>query len=130
MGMKALVIGKRAVDYAVKVRVANKVVDITGAKMSINPFCEIAVEEAIRLKQKKVIKEITVCTVGPSGAKDMLRSALAMGADKAVHFKIDDDKRTDTFVQPINVANIINNYLKENKFDIILMGKQSIDADH
>ncbi|MBG6291609.1 electron transfer flavoprotein subunit beta/FixA family protein, partial [Pseudomonas nitroreducens] len=84
--MKVLVAVKRVVDYNVKVRVKadNSGVDLANVKMSMNPFCEIAVEEAVRLKEKGVASEIVVVSVGPSGAQEQLRTALALGADRAV----------------------------------------------
>ena len=90
--MKALVAVKRVVDYNVKVRVKadNTGVDLTNVKMSINPFCEIAVEEAVRLKEKGVVTEIVVVSVGPTAAQEQIRSAMALGADRGILVQTDD----------------------------------------
>ena len=91
--MRILVGVKRVVDYAVKVRVQNNTVDLSNVKMSLNPFCEIAVEEAVRLKEAKVAEEVVAVSIGPKQCTETLRTALAMGCDRAVH--IQTDKRTD-----------------------------------
>jgi electron transfer flavoprotein beta subunit len=95
--------------------------------MSMNPFCEIAVEEAIRLKEKKVIDEIIAITIGPKASSETLRTALAMGADKGVH--IETEMRTDQDLQPLAVAKLL--HWATNKFtpNFIIMGKQAIDDD-
>ena len=95
--MKVLVGVKRVVDYAVKVRVQNKAVDLANVKMSLNPFCEIAVEEAVRLKEKKVADEVVAVSIGPKQCTETLRTALAMGCDRAIHLQT--DMRTDTELQ-------------------------------
>jgi len=97
--------------------------------MSMNPFCEIAMEEAVRLKEKKFIDEITAVSVGPKASQDVLRTALAMGADKAIHVEIPDTVRTDTQLQPLNVAKILSYITTSYKPNIWLLGKQSIDDD-
>jgi electron transfer flavoprotein beta subunit len=104
--MKAIVGVKRVIDYAVKVRVsADKTgVDLSQVKMSMNPFCEIAVEEAVRLKEKKVINEIIAVSIGPKQAQETLRTALAMGADRAIH--VTTDLRLDQELLPLAVAKI------------------------
>lgn len=91
--MKVLVGVKRVVDYAVKVRVQNKTVDLANVKMSLNPFCEIAVEEAVRLKEAKVASEVVAVSIGPKQCTETLRTALAMGCDRAIH--VQTDMRTD-----------------------------------
>ena len=91
--MKVLVGVKRVVDYAVKVRVQNKTVDLANVKMSLNPFCEIAVEEAVRLKEAKVAGEVVAVSIGPKQCAETLRTALAMGCDRAIH--VQTDLRTD-----------------------------------
>lgn len=130
MSLRALVPIKRVVDYTVKVRVfADKSgVDKNGVKMSINPFCEIALEEAIRLKEKKIVKEITTVTIGSTKAVDILRTALAMGADNAIH--IETENEIDKIVQPVHIAKILQHIVQKTAIDVILMGKQAIDDDY
>jgi electron transfer flavoprotein beta subunit len=127
--MRALVGVKRVVDYAVKVRVkADKSgVDIANVKFSMNPFCEIAVEEGLRLKEKGKIKELIAVSCGPAKASETLRQALAMGADRAIHLKT--DKRLDQEVQPLAVAKLLQKMVEKEKPDIVLLGKQAIDDD-
>lgn len=86
--MKVLVGVKRVVDYAVKVRVQNNTVDLANIKMSLNPFCEIAVEEAVRLKEAKSAEEVVAVSIGPKQCTETLRTALAMGCDRAVHVQV------------------------------------------
>lgn len=88
--MKVLVGVKRVVDYAVKVRVQNNTVDLSNIKMSLNPFCEIAVEEAVRLKEAKSAEEVVAVSIGPKQCTETLRTALAMGCDRAVHILVSD----------------------------------------
>jgi len=122
--MKVLVPIKRVVDYNVKIRVKsdNSGVELANVKMSMNPFDEIAVEEAIRLKESGTISEIIVLSVGPQQSQETIRTALAMGADRGILVK------TDEFVEPLNVAKIIKAISDEEKPEIIL-GKQAIDDD-
>lgn len=124
--MKALVAVKRVVDYNVKVRVkADKTgVDLTNVKMSINPFCEIAVEEAVRLKEKGVVSEIVVVSVGPATAQEQIRSAMALGADRGILVQTDDA------VGPLAVAKILKGIVDQEQPQVILMGKQAIDDDN
>jgi len=124
--MKALVAVKRVVDYNVKVRVkADKTgIDLTNVKMSINPFCEIAVEEAVRLKEKGVITEIVVVSVGPTAAQEQIRSAMALGADRGILVQTDDS------VGPLAVAKILKAIADQEQPQIILLGKQAIDDDN
>ena len=128
--MKLLVPVKRVVDYAVKVRVNAKKtgIELSGVKMSMNPFCEIALEEAVRLKEKKKVKEIVALTIGPKQGLDVLRQALAQGADKGVHLQT--DLRVDKEIQPFMVAQTLQHFVERDKFDMVIMGKQSIDGDY
>lgn len=128
--MRAVVGVKRVIDYAVKVRVSpDKLgVDLGNVKMSMNPFCEIAVEEAVRLKEKKIVKEVIAVSVGPKQATETLRTALAMGADKGIH--IVSDARADQELQPLAIAKIIANLADREKADMVLVGKQAIDGDN
>ena len=91
--------------------------------MSMNPFCEIAVEEAVRLKEKKAVAEVTAVTIGPKACADTLRTALAMGADNALH--IETDMRTDQELQPLAVAKLLAWVTREKKPDLWLLGKQA-----
>lgn len=125
---RVLVAVKRVVDYQQKVRVANNAVVIENIKMSMNPFCEIAVEEAVRMKQAKTTKEVVAVTIGPKQAQETLRSALAMGADRGIH--IMTDKRVDTEVQPLAVAKLLKHIVDQETPDMVLVGKQSIDGDN
>ena len=92
--------------------------------MSINPFCEIAVEEAVRLKEKGIIKHITAISIGDKGSTDILRHSLALGADDAFH--ISTNKAIDTEIQPLAVAKIFKQIIEEHKYDVVLLGKQVI----
>lgn len=124
--MKALVAVKRVVDYNVKVRVKadNTGVDLTNVKMSINPFDEIAVEEAVRLQEAGVVSEIVVVSIGPKEAQEQIRGAMALGADRGVLVET-----TDT-VRPLQVAKILKGVAEAEKADIIILGKQAIDDDN
>ena len=124
--MKVLVAVKRVVDYNVKVRPKSdgSDVDLANVKMSINPFCEIAVEEAVRLKEKGVATEIVAVTVGPQQAQEQLRTALALGADRAILVL------TDTAMEPLGIAKCLKAVCDTESPDIILMGKQAIDGDN
>jgi electron transfer flavoprotein beta subunit len=123
--MKLLVPVKRVIDYNVKPRVKmdGTGVDLTNVKMSMNPFDEIAVEEAIRLKEKGAASEIVVVSVGPQKAQDTLRTALAMGADRAILIQ------TDQEVEPLAVAKLLKAVTDEEQPGIVLLGKQAIDDD-
>ena len=124
--MKVLVAVKRVVDYNVKVRPKSdgSDVDLANVKMSINPFCEIAVEEAVRLKEKGVATEIVAVTVGPQQAQEQLRTALALGADRAILVL------TDAVMEPLGIAKCLKAVCDTESPDIILMGKQAIDGDN
>ena len=123
--MKVLVAAKRVIDYNVKPRVKmdGTGVDLANVKMSMNPFDEIAVEEAIRLKEKGAATEIVVVSIGPAKAQETLRTALAMGADRAILVQTDDD------VEPLAVAKILAKVAEEEQPGLFLLGKQAIDDD-
>ena len=125
--MKALVCVKRVIDYNVKPRVKSdgSGVDLANVKMSMNPFDEIAVEEALRLREKGVITEVVVLSVGPAKAQETLRTALAMGADRAVLVQLDDGVEAE----PLAVAKIVKAVAEEEAADLIITGKQAIDDD-
>lgn len=123
--MKVLVPVKRVIDYNVKVRVKSDQtgVDLANVKMSMNPFDEIAVEEAVRLKEAGVATEIVVISIGPEKAQDQIRQALAMGADRGLLIKTDDE------VEPLGVAKLLKAVCEEEKPALVIMGKQAIDDD-
>ena len=123
--MKALVCVKRVIDYNVKPRVKSdgSGVDLANVKMSMNPFDEIAVEEAIRLKEKGAVSEIVALSIGPQKAQETLRTALAMGADRAILVMTDDE------VEPLAVAKIVKAVAEEEQPGLIITGKQAIDDD-
>jgi electron transfer flavoprotein beta subunit len=123
--MKLLVPVKRVIDYNVKPRVKpdGSGVDLANVKMSMNPFDEIAVEEAIRLKEKKVATEIVAVSIGPAKAQETLRTALAMGADRAILVT------TDQEVEPLGVAKILQKIVAEEAPGLVILGKQAIDDD-
>jgi len=124
--MKLLVPVKRVLDYNVKVRVkADQTgVDLANLKMSMNPFDEIAVEEAVRLKEKGVATEILAVSIGPAQAQDTLRTAMAMGADRALLIQTDED------LQPLAVAKALKALVDQEKPDLVILGKQAIDGDN
>jgi electron transfer flavoprotein beta subunit len=123
--MKILVPVKRVIDYNVKPRVKSDGtgVDLANVKMSMNPFDEIAVEEAIRLKEKGAATEIVAVSVGPAKAQETLRTALAMGADRAILVQTDDE------VEPLAVAKILKAIADEEAPGLVILGKQAIDDD-
>jgi len=125
MIMKILVPVKRVVDYNVKIKVKsdNSGVDLENVKMSMNPFDEIAVEEAVRLKEKKICDEIITISIGSAKSEETLRTALAVGADKGILIETEEE------VQPLEVAKILKEIIKKNNPDLVLMGKQAIDDD-
>jgi len=124
--MKILVPVKRVLDYNVKVRVKSDQsgVDLANVKMSMNPFDEIAVEEATRLKEKGVATEIVAVSIGPAQAKDTLITALTIGADRGILIQTDQD------VEPLAVAKLLKAVAEAEKPDLIIMGKQAIDGDN
>ncbi|MGQ0526750.1 MAG: electron transfer flavoprotein subunit beta/FixA family protein [Alphaproteobacteria bacterium] len=128
--MKILVPIKRVVDFNVKIRVKTDQtgVDLANVKMSINPFCEIAVEEAVRLKEAGKASEIIVLSIGPDKAQEQLRTAMAVGADRGILVKT--DAPTDLGgVEPLAVAKILKAIVDKEKPDLVILGKQSIDDD-
>jgi electron transfer flavoprotein beta subunit len=124
--MKLLVAVKRVIDFNVKPRVKmdGSGVDLANVKMSMNPFDEIAVEESIRLKEKGVATEIVAVSIGPAKAQETLRTALAMGADRAILVQTDEE------VEPLAVAKVLAKIADEEKPDLIVLGKQAIDDDN
>lgn len=123
--MKILVPVKRVIDYNVKVRVKsdNTGVELANVKMSMNPFDEIAVEEALRIKEAGNAEEVIVVSVGPAQAQETLRTALAMGADRAILVKTDDP------VEPLAIAKILKAIVEEENPGLVILGKQAIDND-
>ncbi len=123
--MKVLVPIKRVVDYNVKIRVKadQSGVDLANVKMSMNPFDEIAVEEAVRLKEAGTAEEVIVVSIGPQQAQETIRTALAMGADRGILIKTDDK------VEPLNVAKILKGVVEAEGPELVILGKQAIDDD-
>jgi electron transfer flavoprotein beta subunit len=123
--MKVLVPVKRVIDYNVKVRVKSDQsgVDLANVKMSMNPFDEISVEEAVRMKEAGTVTEIVVVSVGPQQAQETIRTALAMGADRGILIK------TDETVEPLGVAKLLVKVVGEESPDMVILGKQAIDDD-
>lgn len=124
--VKIVVAIKRVVDPDVRVRpfADGSGMDIANARMVINPFCEIAVEEAVRLKERGLATEILVVSVGPHAVQEQLRSALALGADRAIHIN------TDTSLEPLAIAKVLHALVQQEQPQIVMLGKQSIDGDH
>ena len=124
--MKVLVPVKRVIDYNVKARVkADQTgVDLANVKMSMNPFCEIAVEEAVRLREKGAATEIVAVSIGPAQASETLRTALAMGADRAILIQTDQD------LEPLAVAKVLKAVIADEAPELVIMGKQAIDGDN
>ena len=127
--MKILVPVKRVVDYNVKIRVKKDETDVEldNVKMSMNPFDEIALEEAIRIKEANKAEEIIAISIGPEQSQETLRTALAMGADRAILIVATDDVNSD--IEPLDVAKILHAVVVEEKIDLVLCGKQAIDND-
>lgn len=124
--MKVLVPIKRVIDYNVKVRVKadNSGVDLANVKMAMNPFCEIAVEEAVRLKEKGVVTEIVAVSIGPKAAQEQLRTAMALGADRSILVETDEE------IQPLGIAKALKAIVEEEKPEMVILGKQAIDDDN
>ena len=124
--MKVLVPIKRVVDANVKVRVKSDQtgVELANVKMAINPFCEIAVEEAVRLKEKGVVTEIIAVSVGAAACQEQLRTALALGADRAILVQVDTD------LEPLAIAKLLKAIYDKEQPGLVLLGKQSIDGDN
>ncbi|KAL5499657.1 hypothetical protein EMCRGX_G011111 [Ephydatia muelleri] len=128
-GLRVLVGCKRVIDYAVKVRVRpDKTGVVTeGVKHSMNPFDEIALEEAVRLKEKSVASEIVAVSCGPKQCQETLRTALAVGADRAIHVTVEGEEYEQ--LQPLAVAKILAKLAQQEKSDLVILGKQAIDDD-
>ena len=124
--MKILVTVKRVVDYNVKVRVRadHTGVDLANVKMAMNPFCEIAVEEAVRLKEKGIASEVVVVSVGPSAAQEQLRTALALGADRAILVETAEE------LNSLAVAKLLKAVVDKEQPQLVITGKQAIDSDN
>ncbi|MET1280348.1 electron transfer flavoprotein subunit beta/FixA family protein [Vibrio navarrensis] len=124
--MKVLVAVKRVIDAYVKVRIKSdgSGVETNNVKMSMNPFCEIAVEEAIRLREAGVAEEVVVVSLGDASCQEQLRAALALGADRAIHVE------TASELEPLNVAKLLHAVMKNEAPGLVLLGKQSIDSDN
>jgi len=124
-GMKVLVPVKRVIDYNVKARVKadGSGVDLANVKMSMNPFDEISVEQAVRMKEAGVITEVIIASIGPAAAQETIRTALAMGGDRGVLVK------TDQTVEPLAVAKILKEIATKEGAEIVILGKQAIDDD-
>jgi electron transfer flavoprotein beta subunit len=124
--MKVLVTVKRVIDYNVKVRVKsdNSDVDLNNVKMAMNPFCEIAVEEAVRLKEAGVATEVVAVSLGSKACQEQLRTALALGADRAIHVESDD------VLESLTVAKLLKKVIDDEQPGLVIMGKQSIDTDN
>ena len=124
--MKILVPIKRVVDYNVKVRPLGDQsdVDLNNVKMAMNPFCEIAVEEAVRLKEAGTASEVVAVTVGKSDSQEQLRTALALGADRAILAE------TDSLLEPLAIAKVLSKVIEEESPQLVILGKQAIDGDN
>lgn len=125
--MKIIVAVKRVIDYSVKVRIKadQSDVDLANVKMSMNPFCEIAVEEAVRLKEKGIATEIVVVSMGGKAVQEQLRSALAMGADRGIWVDTDSSR-----LSALTVAKLLSKVVEKEQPGLVLLGKQSIDSDN
>ena len=124
--MKVLVAVKRVVDYNVKVRAKadGSDVELNNVKMAINPFCEIAVEEAVRLKEAGTASEVVVTSIGDKSCQEQIRTALALGADRGIHIEADDRP------EPLEVAKLLKGVVEAESPDLVILGKQSIDGDN
>jgi electron transfer flavoprotein beta subunit len=125
--MKILVPVKRVVDYNVKIRVRpdGSGIDLANVKMSMNPFDEIAVEEAVRIKEKGGASEIVAVSIGPAKAQETIRTALAIGADRGIHIETPDG----AIIEPLAVAKLLKSVVDAEKPDLVILGKQAIDDD-
>lgn len=124
--MKVLVAVKRVVDYNVKVRAKadGSDVDLNNVKMAINPFCEIAVEEAVRLKEAGTASEVVVVSIGDKSCQEQIRTALALGADRGIQVE------TDAQLEPLEVAKLLKGVVEKEQPQLVILGKQSIDGDN
>lgn len=128
--MSRVLVGvKRVIDYAVKIRVKpdKSGVVTEGVKHSMNPFDEIAVEEAVKMKEKKIASEVVAVSVGPTQSQEVLRTALAMGADRGIHIEVSG--KDYELLQPIHVSKILAKLAQDEKVDLVILGKQAIDDD-
>lgn len=128
--MSRVLVGvKRVIDYAVKIRVKpdKSGVVTEGVKHSMNPFDEIAVEEAVKMKEKKIASEVVAVSVGPTQSQEVLRTALAMGADRGIHVEVSG--KDYELLQPIHVSKILAKLAQDEKADLVILGKQAIDDD-
>ena len=124
--MKILVPIKRVVDYNVKVRPTadNTQVELNNVKMAVNPFCEIALEEAVKIKEAGQASEVIAVSVGKLETQEQLRTALALGADRATLIE------TDSLLEPLAIAKVLQKIIEDEKPDLIILGKQAIDGDN
>lgn len=124
--MKVLVTAKRVVDYNVNVRVLsdNSGVDLNNVKMSVNPFDEIAIEEAVRLKEAGKAEEVVVVSIGPKAAQEQIRTALALGADRGILIETEED------AQPLGIAKLLKAIIEKEQPQLVITGKQAIDGDN
>lgn len=124
--MKILVPVKRVIDYNVKVRVKpdNSDVDLTNVKMALNPFCEIAVEEAVRLKEKGTATEVVVVSIGSKACQEQIRTALALGADRGIHIE------TEESLGSLQIAKLLKKVVEDEAPQLVILGKQAIDSDN
>lgn len=124
--MKALVAVKRVVDYNVKVRAKadGSDVELNNVKMAINPFCEIAVEEAVRLKEAGTVEEVVVVSIGDKSCQEQIRTALALGADRGIHVEVDGR------VEPLEIAKLLKGVVDQEQPSLVILGKQTIDGDN
>ena len=124
--MKALVAVKRVVDYNVKVRAKadGSDVELNNVKMAINPFCEIAVEEAVRLKEAGTVSEVVVVSVGEKSSQEQIRTALALGADRGIHVEVEGRP------EPLEIAKLLKGVVDNEQPQLVILGKQSIDGDN
>ncbi|KAK3874988.1 hypothetical protein Pcinc_020115 [Petrolisthes cinctipes] len=129
MSLRVLVGCKRVIDYAVKIRVRpDKLGVVTdGVKHSMNPFDEIAIEEAVRLKEKKIAKEVVAVSCGPTQAQETIRTALAMGADRGIHVEIPAKEMEK--LEPLHVSKILAKLAEQEQAELVIVGKQAIDDD-
>ncbi|EEB20260.1 Electron transfer flavoprotein subunit beta, putative [Pediculus humanus corporis] len=128
--MSRVLVGvKRVIDYAVKIRVKSDKTGVVtdGVKHSMNPFDEIAVEEAVRMKEKKLASEVIAVSCGPANAQDVIRTALAMGADRGIHVEMAQNEYEQ--MQPLHVSKILAKLATDEKADLVIVGKQAIDDD-
>jgi len=124
--MKVLVTAKRVVDYNVSIRVLsdNSGVDLNNVKMSVNPFDEIAIEEAVRLKEAGTAEEVVVVSVGPTACQEQIRTALALGADRGILIETDEE------LQPLGIAKVLKAVIDKESPQLVITGKQAIDGDN